>query len=234
MTPQRRRLLLELLRRLGLDPAGPAGPGSSDSALAPIEEALSHRSAGRPVDHEQLEFLGDAVLRLAASLYLRRHHPQLSVGQSSALRAQLVSDRWLGELALACGLEPLLHLGATAAADRAGRTTVLAECCEALIGGLFIAWGGSDGGLEPVLQWLTPHWQKTSAELLQDPHRHNWKSALQEWSQGPIAAKSAAGAMAIPAVFTAAWSSAVRPWGKAGAAPVARPNSRRPAPPWQA
>jgi ribonuclease-3 len=94
-----------------------------------------------------------------------------------------VSDRWLGELALACGLEPLLHLGAMAAADRAGRTTVLAECCEALIGGLFIAWGGSDGGLEPVLQWLTPHWQKTSAELLLDPHRHNWKSALQEWSQ---------------------------------------------------
>jgi ribonuclease-3 len=184
MTPQRRRLLLELLRRLGLDPAAPAGPGSSDSALAPIEEALSHRSAGRPVDHEQLEFLGDAVLRLAASLYLRRHHPQLSVGQSSALRAQLVSDRWLGELAMACGLEPLLHLGAMAAADRAGRATVLAECCEALIGGLFIAWGGPDGGLEPVLQWLTPHWQQTSAELLQDPHRHNWKSALQEWSQG--------------------------------------------------
>ena len=74
LTPQRRRLLLELLRRLGLDPAAPAGPGSSDSALAPIEEALSHRSAGRPVDHEQLEFLGDAVLRLAASLYLRQHH----------------------------------------------------------------------------------------------------------------------------------------------------------------
>lgn len=184
MTPQRRRLLLDLLRQLGLDPASPAGPGSSDSALAPIDEALSHRSAGRPVDHEQLEFLGDAVLRLAASLYLRRHHPQLSVGQSSALRAQLVSDRWLGELALACGLEPLLHLGPKAAADRAGRATVLAECCEALIGGLFIAWGGSEGGLEPVLQWLTPHWHEASAELLQDPHRHNWKSALQEWSQG--------------------------------------------------
>jgi len=184
MTPQRRRLLLDLLRRLGLDPAAPAGPGSGDRALSPIEEALSHRSAGRPVDHEQLEFLGDAVLRLAASLYLRQHHPNLSVGQSSALRAQLVSDRWLGELALECGLEPLLHLGTMAAADRAGRATVLAECCEALIGGLFIAWGGSDGGLEPVLQWLTPHWQKTSAELLQDPHRHNWKSALQEWSQG--------------------------------------------------
>ncbi len=184
MTPQRRRQLLELLRQLGLDPAAPDGPGTGDRALAPIEEALSHRSAGRPVDHEQLEFLGDAVLRLASSLYLRRHHPLLSVGQASALRAQLVSDRWLGELALACGLEPLLHLGPMAAGDRAGRATVLAECCEALIGGLFVAWGGSDGGLEPVLQWLTPHWHRTSAELLDDPHRHNWKSALQEWSQG--------------------------------------------------
>ena len=32
-------------------------------------------------------------------------------------------------------------------------------------------------------QWLTPHWQHTVAELARDPHRHNWKSALQEWSQ---------------------------------------------------
>ena len=59
-----------------------------------------------------------------------------------------------------------------------------AECTEALIGALYVAWGSSQGGLEPVLQWLTPHWQATAADLLSDPHRHNWKSALQEWSQG--------------------------------------------------
>jgi ribonuclease III len=176
MRPERHQQLVAFLRSLGLE------PGNRD--LAPIEEALTHTSAGRPVNHERLEFLGDAVLRLAAAEFLRRHHPDLSVGRCSALRAQLVSDRWLAELGERCGIEALLHLGPMASGDRAGRATVRAECCEALLGGLYESWGAGEGGLEPVHRWLTPHWQRSSAELLADPDRHNWKSALQEWSQG--------------------------------------------------
>ena len=37
--------------------------------------------------------------------------------------------------------------------------------------------------MEPVHRWLTPHWQRTSAAVLADPHKGNAKSALQEWSQ---------------------------------------------------
>jgi len=175
MRPERHQQLVAFLRSLNLE------PGNRD--LAPIEEALTHTSAGRAVNHERLEFLGDAVLRLAAAEFLQRHHPDLSVGRCSALRAQLVSDRWLAELGERCGIEALLHLGPMASGDRAGRATVRAECCEALLGGLYEAWGAGTGGLEPVHQWLTPHWQLSSAELLADPDRHNWKSALQEWSQ---------------------------------------------------
>jgi ribonuclease-3 len=176
MPPSRRRDLLAYLRQLGL---------SADDGLnlEPIEEALTHSSAGLGRNHERLEFLGDAVLRLAASLFLQAHHPGLRVGQCSTLRAQLVSDRWLAELAEQCNLGPMLQLGPLAVNDRAGRATVLAETCEALIGGIYEAWGGAKGGLEPVLHWLTPHWQQATAELLADPLRHNWKSALQEWSQ---------------------------------------------------
>jgi ribonuclease-3 len=176
MRPERHRQLVAFLRSLGLE------PGNRD--LAPIEEALTHTSAGRPVNHERLEFLGDAVLRLAAAEFIQRHHPDLSVGRCSALRAQLVSDRWLAELGERCGIEALLHLGPMASGDHAGRATVQAECCEALLGGLYESWGAGEGGLEPVHRWLTPHWQRSSAELLADPDRHNWKSALQEWSQG--------------------------------------------------
>ena len=35
--------------------------------LRPLQEALTHTSAGRSINHEELEFLGDAVLRLAAT-----------------------------------------------------------------------------------------------------------------------------------------------------------------------
>jgi ribonuclease-3 len=183
MDPHRRRRLIVFLRDCGLDPAPAAGGGQQTVSLAAIEEALSHTSAGLHQNHERLEFLGDAVLRLAAAEFLQHRHPRLRVGEWSALRAQLVSDRWLTELAERIQLEPLLHLGPKAAADRIGRATVLAECCEALIGGLYEAWGSAEGGLAAVQAFLAPHWQRTAAELLADPHRHNWKSALQEWSQ---------------------------------------------------
>ena len=120
------------------------------------------------------------MLRLAAAEFLERHHPQLSVGERSALRAQLVSDRWLAELGEACQIEAVLRIGPIAAGDKSGRATLRAEACEAVIGALYRIWGD----LEPVHRWLTPHWQRTTAELQADPHRHNWKSALQEWSHG--------------------------------------------------
>ncbi|MFN9631286.1 MAG: ribonuclease III family protein [Cyanobacteriota bacterium] len=184
MTPQRLAQLVAFLQGLGLDPSSPEGPGASAAALAPIEEALSHSSLGERLSHERLEFLGDAVLRLAASEFLRQEHGTLAVGDQSALRGQLVSDRWLAALAQRCGLKEVVRLGPMASGDSAGRSTVLAECAEALLGGLYLAWGGpAGGGLDVVIRWLSPHWRETAATVLADPHRHNWKSALQEWSQ---------------------------------------------------
>ena len=105
MDAPRRQQLVAFLERQGLGlPAGADGPAVDLAALlAPLDEALTHTSAGLSLNHEKLEFLGDAVLRLAASEFLEQHYPNLSVGQSSALRAQLVSDRWLGELGQAIG-----------------------------------------------------------------------------------------------------------------------------------
>jgi len=143
MRPERHQQLVAFLRSLGLE--------CGDRDLTPIEEALTHTSAGRAHNHERLEFLGDAVLRLAAAEFLQRHHPGLGVGRWSALRAQLVSDRWLAEIAERCGIESILLLGPMATGDSAGRATVRAECCEALLGGLYEAWGGGQGGLEPPL-----------------------------------------------------------------------------------
>jgi ribonuclease-3 len=182
ISAQRRQQLVAFLVALGLDPLAPGGPGPD--GLEPIDEALSHSSAGLAVNHERLEFLGDAVLRLAASEFLRDEQPQLPVGRHAALRAQLVSDRWLAELGERCGLAQVWRLGAMAAGDAAGQATVLAETAEALIGALYLAWGGADGGLAPVHRWLTPHWRTSLALYLADPDRDNWKSALQEWSQG--------------------------------------------------
>lgn len=169
--------LQELLIRLGLQQP------ADEAALQPLHTALTHTSAGLEVNHEELEFLGDAVLRLACAEFLEQNHPNLSVGERSAFRAQLVSDRWLAELAAELQLDGLIKQGSATAADTTARATVRAECCEALVGAVYLAWGGADGGLHAVRQWLDPQWQRSCLELASDPHRHNWKSALQELTQ---------------------------------------------------
>ena len=150
--------------------------GNDEIAL--LQEALTHTSSGLNPHHEQLEFLGDAVLRLAASEFIANAYPELSVGERSSLRAQLVSDRWLAQLGNEIDIDLWWRIGPKAAGDTAAQATIRAELSEALIGALYRI-----DGLTAIHQWLTPHWQRSAEAVLSDPHRANCKSALQEWSQ---------------------------------------------------
>ncbi len=147
--------------------------------IALLQEALTHTSSGLNPHHEQLEFLGDAVLRLSASEFIASAYPQMPVGERSSLRAQLVSDRWLAELGANIEIERWWQIGPKASGDATAAATIRAELSEALIGALYRI-----NGLTAVHQWLTPHWQRSAEAVLSDPHRGNCKSALQEWSQG--------------------------------------------------
>ena len=147
-----------------------------DKAL--LQEALTHTSSGLNPHHEQLEFLGDAVLRLTASEFIASVYPRMHVGERSSLRAQLVSDRWLAELGSTIEIERWWQIGPKASGDPTAAATIRAELCEALIGALYRI-----NGLTAVHQWLSPHWQRSAEAVLSDPHRGNCKSALQEWSQ---------------------------------------------------
>ena len=148
-----------------------------DKAL--LQEALTHTSSGLNPHHEQLEFLGDAVLRLTASEFIATAYPNMPVGERSSLRAQLVSDRWLADLGSKIEIEHWWQIGPKASGDSTAAATIRAELSEALIGALY-----KIHGLTAVHQWLTPHWQSSAEAVLSDPHRGNCKSALQEWSQG--------------------------------------------------
>src|SRR3989304_5886504 len=84
---------------------------------ARLESALTHKSylnenpgAGRP-DNERLEFLGDAVLGLAVGHLLMERFPALHEGELSMMRAQIVNEQHLAEVAAALGLGEWLFLG---------------------------------------------------------------------------------------------------------------------------
>ena len=68
------------------------------SVIQDFNKAFIHSSDNKTINYEKLEFFGDAVLRLAASNFIEKKYPELSVGERSELRAQIVSDEWLTKL----------------------------------------------------------------------------------------------------------------------------------------
>ena len=144
-----------------------------------INEALTHSSANSETNYENLEFLGDAVLRLIASDFIKNKYPHMQVGERSELRSHLVSDQWLEEVGKKIEIENVLIIGKKALKDKSARGTIQAEATEALIGALY----ESLTILEPIKNWLIPFWDDKSEEVLADPHKKNYKSALQELTQ---------------------------------------------------
>ena len=102
-----------------------------------VDIALTHISSGRAKNFERLEFLGDAVLRLAATEFIDQNFPNLSVGFCSNLRAQLVSDRWLSDVGAKLEIEQYLMLGRYAQGDHSAKSRLRADATEALIGALY-------------------------------------------------------------------------------------------------
>ncbi len=144
-----------------------------------INESLTHSSANGEINYENLEFLGDAVLRLIASDFIKDKFPNMQVGERSELRSHLVSDQWLEEVGNKIDIKRVLIIGKKALRDQSASATIQAESTEALIGALY----ESLTILDPIKNWLTPFWEIKSKEILADPHKKNYKSALQELTQ---------------------------------------------------
>ncbi|NEN94195.1 MAG: ribonuclease III [Moorea sp. SIO1F2] len=170
--PRRQKQLEKLVQKLGL---------SQTKAVnwSLLDLALTHCSISAEHNYEQLEFVGDAVIRLASSEWLWENYPNSSVGEFAAIRSVLVSDRILSQLARSYGLERYLLVSNSAAGNKAGETSRLADAFEAVLGALYL----STHTLELVRPWLDPHLQKLTTEIRQDPARQNYKDALQEWTQ---------------------------------------------------
>ncbi|MBZ8182728.1 ribonuclease III [Oscillatoria salina] len=145
-----------------------------------LDLALTHPSVSRDANYDQLEFVGDAVVRLAASEVLWETYPNCPVGEFAAIRSILVSDRCLAEFADCFGLERYLLVSPSAAADDAGKISRVADAFEAVLGAIYL----STQTMVMIRPWLDPLLKMKAAEVRQDPARQNYKDALQEWSQG--------------------------------------------------
>jgi ribonuclease-3 len=143
-----------------------------------LDQALTHRSYGTP-HNERLEFLGDGVLNciIAAELYDR--FGGLKEGELSRLRASLVREQRLHELATALALGDELRLGeGELKSGGFRRPSILADALEALIGAVFL-----DGGFAAAREVVARLYQPLLAARDFTGADKDPKTRLQEWLQ---------------------------------------------------
>ena len=145
-----------------------------------LEHAFTHRSfayenGGLPTN-ERLEFLGDSVLGVIVTESLFKTHPDLSEGRLAKLRAAVVNMRALAGVARELKLGQYLRLGrgeeATGGRDK---SSILADCVEALIGAVYLERGFEIAGM--VVHRLFDELMASSAQL---GAGLDWKTSLQE------------------------------------------------------
>jgi ribonuclease-3 len=149
----------------------------SDPAL--LQRALTHRSYS--ADHnERLEFLGDSVLNFAVAHMLYQALGDMPEGDLSRMRAQLVRQDSLYQLALDLGLPRLLRLGE--GEMRSGgqrRPSILADALEAVIGAVYL-----DGGHDAACALVRRLFDQVEITPALSAAAKDAKTALQEWLQG--------------------------------------------------
>jgi ribonuclease-3 len=144
-----------------------------------LARALTHRSFS--ADHnERLEFLGDSVLNLAVAALLYDRLKAQPEGDLSRVRANLVRQETLHQLAVGLGLPELLRLGeGELRSGGSQRPSILADTLEALIGAVHLDAGytAAEGLVHRLFSGVEIN--PAMAATAKDP-----KTELQEWLQG--------------------------------------------------
>jgi ribonuclease III len=142
------------------------------------EQALTHRSA-RGANNERLEFLGDAVVGLVVAELLYERFPKVDEGVLTRMRARLVCEQGLAEVARELRLGERLQLGpGEMKSGGHRRDSILADALEALVAATYFE-SGWEACRSEVRSWFEP----ILAGLRSDDFGKDAKTRLQEWLQ---------------------------------------------------
>ena len=150
-----------------------------------LEEALRHSSyanehrTDRLSSNERLEFLGDSVLGFVTAEFLFLQHPDLPEGDLTRIRAALVCEQSLYEVARKLNLGAYLKLGR---GEESGggrtRTSILADATEAVFAAVYL-----DGGIAAASELIHRCLLEAEREEVVEERRRDYKTALQELVQ---------------------------------------------------
>ncbi|MBF4991930.1 ribonuclease III [Methylophilus sp. QUAN] len=143
-----------------------------------LQQALTHRSFSA-TNNERLEFLGDSVLNFIIAHQLFNLFPHLPEGDLSRLRAKLVREASLAEIATDLHLGDALKLG-EGELKSAGwrRPSILADALEAIVGAVYL-----DGGFDAAQQVVALLYRDKLQTIDPKAIDKDAKSQLQEYLQ---------------------------------------------------
>ena len=149
-----------------------------EAALYHSSYANEHRGSGIQ-SNERLEFLGDSVLGMVTADYLYRKHPGLPEGDLTRIRAALVCEESLHEVAQSLNLGSYLKLGR---GEESGggreRPSILADATESVFAAVYL-----DGGVEEARALIHRVLLDKEREEVVEERRRDYKTALQELVQ---------------------------------------------------
>ena len=140
-----------------------------------IVAALTHKSANQKNNNEKLEFLGDRVIGLVLSEKLFDLYPNETEGALDKRFARLVKKKTCSDIAWLIGIQNYIIIGDNKKKIDKTDEKILSDCCEAIIGAIYI-----DRGFDFVKKYILKIWKKNidkSEITILDP-----KTKLQEYS----------------------------------------------------
>ncbi|MEE1597692.1 ribonuclease III [Acidaminococcus fermentans] len=155
-----------------------------DMALTHTSYAYESKKNPRPQHNQRLEFLGDSVLSLVVSTHIYKTCPQMDEGELSKLRAFLVCEETLAQLATENHLGDHLLLGkGEINLDGEENPSILADAFESVLGAYYL-----DQGFAKVTELLGRLLINRIPELTADGIDRDYKTRLQEVVQkdGPV------------------------------------------------
>jgi ribonuclease-3 len=143
-----------------------------------LQQALTHRSHSS-VHNERLEFLGDSILNCVVASVLYERYNSLDEGDLSRLRANLVKQQSLYEIAQKLELSQFLRLGeGELKSGGFRRPSILADTLEALLGAIYLD-AGFDAARDVIRAFYIPMLETVDPRTL----GKDAKTLLQEFLQ---------------------------------------------------
>ncbi|WWP02216.1 MAG: ribonuclease III [Candidatus Dasytiphilus stammeri] len=141
-------------------------------------QALTHRSANNK-HNERLEFLGDSILSYVIANTLYHRFPNMNEGELSRIRASLVREHTLANIARELGIGSCLQLGIGEIKNGGNhRDSILADAFEAIIGGIFL-----DSNISTIQKLILKWYRLRIENISPGNNQKDPKTRLQELLQ---------------------------------------------------